>query len=200
VTARAGDLPPGGESGPARRGRANPRPPGPAGAPRIDGLYRVLYRWAYRAMRLYWAAVHPRTHGALVAIFHGRRILLVKNSYVPYHSLPGGYVKRRERSLDAARRELWEETGIRADPARLRLALDLDHRWEGKREHLEIFEMEVAEPPEVRIDRREVEWAEFVEVESALALPLFPPLRQVLEGRLGSGWGTAAPAGQSEVR
>jgi 8-oxo-dGTP diphosphatase len=150
----------------------------------IDLFYRVAYRCAYRMMRVYWAALHPKTHGALVAIWHQGELLLIKNSYVPYYSLPGGYVHRNETGREAAERELFEETGIRVSPTDLKLALDEQHDWEGKREHIEIFELDVTERSTVAVDHREVVSAEFHSPADALRLQLFPPLRKVIERRI----------------
>jgi len=149
-----------------------------------DLLFRVAYRCAYKMMRTYWGLFHPTTHGALVALWHDGRILLVQNSYVPYRSLPGGYVNRSETGRDAAVRELREETGFEVRPFELRLALDQWHKWEGKNEHIEIFELELKEPITIRVDNREVIEASFVEPEKALAMELFPPLREVIQRRL----------------
>jgi 8-oxo-dGTP diphosphatase len=150
----------------------------------LDLFFRVAYRFAYRGMRVYWKVRRPRTHGALVAIWHDNKILLIRNSYVPYYSLPGGYVHRHETSTEAVLRELLEETGVRAEASQLRLALDQHHEWEGKREHIEIFELDVKERPNIEVDNREVVRAEFFEPEKALRLDLFRPLRQVIEQRL----------------
>jgi 8-oxo-dGTP diphosphatase len=150
----------------------------------IDRLYRVAYRGAYRMMRVYWAVMRPQVHGALVAIWNNGEILLVKNSYVPYWSLPGGYVHRGETGRQAAIRELIEETGIRAGAAELRLALDHQHLWEGKREHVEIFELDVATRPTLKVDNREVIQATFFHPKKALELELFEPLRKIIEKRV----------------
>jgi 8-oxo-dGTP pyrophosphatase MutT (NUDIX family) len=150
----------------------------------IDRLYRVAYRGAYQMMRVYWAVMRPQVHGALVAIWNNGEILLVKNSYVRYWSLPGGYVRRGETGRQAAIRELIEETGIRAGASELRLALDNQHLWEGKREHIEIFELDVTTRPTIKVDNREVVQATFFDPKKALELELFEPLRKIIEKRV----------------
>ncbi len=146
----------------------------------IDLLYRTGYRCAYQLMRVYWATLKPATHGALVALWHQGRVLLVKNSYVNYHSLPGGYVQSGETGQQAAARELFEETKLRIPESALKPALDEHHTWEHKREHIQIFELEVDSPPSIQVDNREVIQARFFEPAEALQLKLFPPLRRML--------------------
>jgi ADP-ribose pyrophosphatase YjhB (NUDIX family) len=160
----------------------------------IDLFFRIAYRNAYQLMRVYWALRHPSVHGALVAIWHGGKILLVQNSYVPYRSLPGGYVGRGESGRDAVIRELREETGVIAKAADLKPVIDEHHDWEGKREHIEIFELDVTDPPRIRVDNREVVDASFFSPEEALRLKLFPPLRRVIERRLGTPDGAVSRA------
>lgn len=155
-------------------------------APVIDGAYRLAYRTAYRLMRLYWRARHPETHGALVALWHAGQILLVQNSYVPYFSLPGGYVRPGESGKHAALRELAEELHLRVPPEQLREVVDHNHTWEGKRERVQIFELDVAETPALEVDRREVIAARFFTPAEALAQNLFPPIRLAIEARVGA--------------
>ena len=68
-------------------GRANHRP---------RWAFQFAYVCAYRLMRTYWRMRRPTTHGALVTLWHDDKLLLVRNSYVPYYSLPGGYVGKGE--------------------------------------------------------------------------------------------------------
>lgn len=116
-----------------------------------------------------------------MALWNQGEVLLVKNSYVRYYSLPGGYLKRGETAHQAAVRELAEETGVRVRPEDLRLSVEESHEWEGKHDHVTIFELEVASRPSVRVDNREVVEARFFTPARALELDLFPPLRRSIE-------------------
>ncbi len=68
--------------------------------------------------------------------------------------------------------------------ADLRILLDHQHHWEGKREHVEIFELDVPVRPTIKVDNREVIEAKFFPPKKALELELFEPLRRVIEQRL----------------
>lgn len=153
----------------------------------LDRLFRLGYRCAFQGLRVYWNVAHPATHGALVALWHEGQILLVQNSYVPFRSLPGGSVKRGESAVAAAVRELREEVGIHARPADLVPVVDVVHQWEGKRDHVEIFELALATRPKVTVDHREVVAADFYSPATALALPLFPPIRLAIERHRPAG-------------
>jgi 8-oxo-dGTP diphosphatase len=150
----------------------------------IDLLYRAIYRMAYRLMRVYWALFHPRTHGALVAVWHDGEVLLVRNSYTRYHSFPGGYVRHGEAGREAARRELREEVGIQVELSQLEPVLDEQRDWEGKRDRVEVFELSVAARPAVCADNREVVEAGFYPPAQALALDLFPAARAAIERKV----------------
>lgn len=149
----------------------------------VDRAYQVAYACAYRVMRTYWKLRHPTTHGALVALWNRGELLLVRNSYVPYYCLPGGYVRRGESGQQAALRELAEEVGVATTVDRLSLALEEHHEWEGKRDHVVIYALEVDDRPAVQVDHREVVEASWRTPESALGMTLFPPVRHMLERR-----------------
>jgi ADP-ribose pyrophosphatase YjhB (NUDIX family) len=146
----------------------------------IDRGFQLAYVCAYRLMRTYWKLSHPNTHGALVTMWNSGEVLLVRNSYVPYYSAPGGYVRTGEASRDAAIRELKEEIGVIARPEELSLVYDGIKDWEGKKDHVEVFALEVPERPRVDVDNREVIEASWFSKERAFSLNLFPPLRDAI--------------------
>ena len=144
----------------------------------VDRGFQLAYKCAYQAMRLQWHLRRPTTHGALIAIWCGDEVLLVRNSYVSYYSLPGGYVHKGEQPAQAAARELNEEVGLVTSPEKLNLALEVTHKWQGKNDHVCIFAMSTGERLTVQVDHREVVHGGFYRAEDALKLPLFPPLEQ----------------------
>jgi len=148
-----------------------------------DRGFQLAYKCAYQMMRVYWRVTGKMTHGTLVALWNRGEVLLVRNSYVKYYSSPGGYLRRGEDAKDALVRELREEVGVSATRDDLTPAHEEKHVWEGKRDHVEIFEMDVAERPVIHVDNREVVEATWFTPERALQLNVFPPLRKVIEKR-----------------
>lgn len=156
----------------------------PQPATLVDRAFQLGYKVAYRLMRTAWRLTNPLTHGALVLIWSRGEVLLVRNSYVPYYSAPGGFVKSGEDARDAALRELLEEVGLEVPPDALRLALELTHPWEYKRDHVKIFELSLEERPVVHVDHREVVEAVWLAPQDALRLNVFPPLKRVIQEHL----------------
>jgi ADP-ribose pyrophosphatase YjhB (NUDIX family) len=136
-------------------------------------------------MRTYWKLRHPTKHGSLVAVWAGGEVLLVRNSYVPYYCLPGGYVRGSETARQAAMRELAEEVGLTVRDDELELVLEETNDWEGKRDHVHIFELNVMARPQVKVDHREVVDGSWWTPDRALSLDLFPPVRRAIEQRDG---------------
>lgn len=150
----------------------------------LDRSFQLAYKVAYRMMRVYWGVRRPATHGALVTLWNQGELLLIQNSYVTYRSLPGGYVGRYETGAEAAVRELREEIGVTARTEQLEKVYDEVKDWEGKRDHVEVFKLELSTRPVVRIDHREVIEAGWYTPARALELDLFPPIRLILEAQL----------------
>jgi len=155
----------------------------------INALIRAVYRVAHWGLRLLWFIRRPETTGALVAVWYHGRVLLVKNSYRPQLTLPGGYIRPREDRRTAAARELREEVGIQVQPKRLVHAYHGTHLFEHRQDTLDIYELEVDEAPNVRVDDREVVRAEFHTPGEALGMQIVPHLEEYLAQRISRAAG-----------
>lgn len=164
----------------------DPEKPESGSATWLDRGYQGFYWLAYRVLRQWWRLRHPTTRGAFVAVWHQGHILLIQNSYVSFRSIPGGGIARNETPLDAAVRECWEEVGLEIAPDRLRFEYEVAQTYEGKRDTVWVYSVELDPLPELRIDHREVVWAGWVSPRDALGNALFPPVRRHLQQRIGS--------------
>ena len=126
--------------------------------------------------------VHPST-GNLGGFGRGL-VLLVKNSYRPQLTLPGGYVRAREDRRTTAARELREEVGIKVQPKRLVHAYHGTHLFEHRKDTLDIYELDLDAAPKVTVDQREVVEAEFHTPDEALGMSIVPHLEEYLSRRV----------------
>ena len=109
----------------------------------IDALHRRVFRVLAFARGIYFKVLDPPRHGTLVAVWCRGRILITKSSYHDFYSLPGGYARRGEDAPHAATRELHEEVGIVAEPARLRLHDAISESYRGRRSGMSFFELDL---------------------------------------------------------
>jgi 8-oxo-dGTP pyrophosphatase MutT (NUDIX family) len=126
----------------------------------IDSVWRVMLRVAFRLARAWWSLRQPEHEGALVAIYVGSMLLLVKPSYRLEWNLPGGSIDPGETPHAAALRELEEEIGLTSHP--LRPAGSACGIWDGRRDTVHFFELHLDAMPGLRLDNREiiaVHWA-----------------------------------------
>ncbi len=146
----------------------------------IDRCFQLAYKLAYRLIRVYWFICRPSHRGALVAIWHDDRILLVKPSYMPVYSLPGGRVKKGEEPVAAAARELGEEIDLHLSADALKQVFEYTCNNTGMTDTVIIFVIHLTEPPQITIDNREIIWAGFVTVDEALSRDLLLHVEQYL--------------------
>lgn len=119
-----------------------------------DLAWRTVFRFGYPLARIWWSLTNPRHEGAVVAVWVGRTLLLVRSSYQAGWQLPGGGVRRGELPEAAAQRELREEIGLVA-PA-LNPAGVACGRWDGRRDRVHFFDMHLTEVPKLKLDNREI--------------------------------------------
>ena len=115
-------------------------------------LYQ-LAAWLYESYRL---LAKPRTHGALVALWHQGQVLLVASSYRRELSLPGGWINRGETARMAAQRELAEELGLQVDADALGEPWAFTEYTAQGVNTVTIFSIKLAERPTLQVDGLEI--------------------------------------------
>ena len=113
----------------------------------LDSIWRIALRLAYQLQLAWWFVRRPAIHGSYIAVWHGDRVLVIQNSYRKRLSFPAGGRARGETLLEAARRELREEVGIRAEPEQLAYCGDFVHDGSYAEDHGHVFELRCAAEP-----------------------------------------------------
>lgn len=79
-------------------------------------LKRIILKFAYPIMKIYWFIFRPKTRGAKVIVTCNGETLLICHSYGGSNwTFPGGGIKRGEEVMLAGKRELKEELNIAVD-------------------------------------------------------------------------------------
>ena len=137
-----------------------------------------MFRLGFPLARAWWRLRRQRHEGALVAIYVGQSLLMVRSSYRIEWNLPGGGVRRGETPEAAARRELVEEIGVTAFP--LLPAGGACGIWDGRRDSVHFFELRLERLPELRIDSREIITAQLMSPGELRGLPVTKPVAAYL--------------------
>ena len=139
-----------------------------------------IFRLAACLYETYRLVARPHSHGALVAIWWGERLLLVQSSYRDRLSLPGGGLDAGETAKQAAVRELAEELDLVVKPEQLSDPWTITERSKRGSNTVTIVSWHVANRPAIRIDNLEIVGYQWVTREEALAQPLTSHLRAYL--------------------
>lgn len=129
----------------------------------IDALWRIALRLGFRLARVWWRFRRPHHEGALVAIYVGQALLLLKSSYRTEWGLPGGSIHPGETPAVAAQREMEEEIGL--PPYPLIPKGSVCGVWDGRIDRVHFFELHLDRLPELRLDHREIIAARLVSPE-----------------------------------
>lgn len=147
----------------------------------IDSVWRMALWLGFRLARVWWHLRRPHHEGALVAIYVGRALLLVKSSYRTEWGLPGGSINPGESPDLAAQRELEEEIGLPSHPSQpLRPAGSVSGIWDGRRDRVHFFELHLDRLPELRLDNREIIAARLASPEELPGIALTAPVAMFL--------------------
>jgi 8-oxo-dGTP diphosphatase len=162
----------------SRRKRSRPRRA-------ADAAWRSGYRLGFPLLKLWWRIAHPTVEGVYVAVWHGERVLLLRNSYQQAYSFPAGRRGRNEPPHEAAARELREEVGVDVPVHHLVHVEEMTVETRYITDHVHLFELHAEHEPSIDLDHREVIWASFETLAEVRARPLLPVVARYLEGRTG---------------
>lgn len=151
-----------------------------------DRFFQFLYIVAYRLKLFYNQLFYPVAHGVYVAVWYKDEILLIKNSYKNYYTLPCGGLHKNESPKHAAVRELNEEVNIYVDESQLKLVGHYTSQIEYMQDNIILYEIILSEYVNYKCDNREVIWAAFEEPNKVLNKPLFPVVRSYLSNKVNS--------------
>ncbi|MFD1556988.1 NUDIX domain-containing protein [Paraburkholderia silviterrae] len=149
----------------------------------INAVWRVALRLAFPLARVWWRLRRPRHEGALVAIYVGQALLLLKSSYRAEWNFPGGSVRPGEAPDAAARREMDEEIGLSSYT--LVAAGSTFGIWDGRRDRVHFFELHLDCLPELRLDNREIVAARLASPEELGGLAVTDAVAAYLGGDRG---------------
>ena len=152
----------------------------------LTRIWGVFLFFAFQCARFVITILKIPIRGALVVVWSRGKILLVRKSYRKVWSIPGGLLKKNETWEQAAMRETFEEVGIRVPEEDLVFLKEVPGEV-GPRDRAHLFEVEVDGPVDLKIDCREILYAEFVAPQEALQRDLYEHVEIYLKARRGGG-------------
>lgn len=100
-------------------------------------MIRTILKFLYKLRNKFWRLIGVVTVGVRIIAIRDKQILLVRHTYLDGWFLPGGGVLSNETLEDAARRELFEETGVVLEKVTL-IGIYTDFS-EGRSDHKVLF-------------------------------------------------------------
>ena len=146
--------------------------------------YKVLYTFLYQAHQVYCRIRHPEVFGSYVLCMHNARVLLIKNSYKRYWTLPCGGIASGETPTEAAIREAREEVGLELATEDLLLRAKIIFEGENQKDHIHLFACNLSTKPAISIDHKEVESYAWVSKEELSSYTILTPIKPYIEAEL----------------
>jgi 8-oxo-dGTP pyrophosphatase MutT (NUDIX family) len=123
-------------------------------------------------MQCYWRLFRQATHGVQIVVWIDNQVLLVRNSYRAGYTFPGGHINHKETTIQAAVRELREETGVLVSSNQLQEIKSITYFRSGVLCSETLFKCQLKNMPEIIIDNREIIESRFASITEFDFLPL----------------------------
>ena len=139
-----------------------------------------IYKILYRLHLLYCFVRRPKVYGAYCIVRRDEKVLLIKNSYKNYWTIPCGMVEKDESFLLAAIRETQEEVGIDLEPENVFFKKLILSTTEYKFDHIYIYESLADSSTNPTIDQKEVIDSMWVSKNELNQYDVFSPIKPYL--------------------
>ena len=143
-------------------------------------MIKLLYKIYYKLHLIYCFIFRPKVHGAYCLLYVDDKVLVIKNSYKDFWTIPCGMIDRGETPLEAAAREVKEEVGIFLTHDQMLFRKVILNTSEYKKDHIHLFECRLSKLPKVVIDNREVVDFSWLSRSDIREFPLFDPIKEFL--------------------
>lgn len=137
----------------------------------------LIYQYGYPFAKMYWFVRRPTTKGVRCIVRNENKLLLIQHTYGSRaFTVPGGGINKNESPIEAVRREVFEEVGLKLETVTI---LDsIFYNKEYKKDTIYICEANTAQT-EIAIDTSEIKKAAWYE-RSNLPENISPILRKFL--------------------
>lgn len=139
-----------------------------------------VYKVLYHLHLIYCFVRRPKVYGAYCIIRRDDKVLLIKNSYKDYWTIPCGMVEKDESFLQTAIRETQEEVGINLEPVNVFFRKLILSTTEYKFDHIYIYESKVERNTDPILDQKEVIDSMWVSKNELNQYDVFLPIKPYL--------------------
>jgi len=148
---------------------------------RLINVIHMLFSIAWRFKLTVGRISRQKLKGSQIVVLYHSKILLIQNTYRSGYYLPGGGLQRHEQPLDAAVRELKEETGISVLKAELELVGSFNYSIDGANICDWIYQTTLSKKTTTHIDPLEIREAQFIELNTARKLQCQPHVLNIIK-------------------
>ena len=152
-------------------------------------FWHFIYNILYRLHLVYCFFARPKVKGAYIICLYEQKVLIIKNSYKTYYTIPCGKVDKGESALEAAKRELKEEVNLDFPLSNFTFIEKFINETEYKydQQYYYLINLDANDLSQIKVDGIEVVEAELYTKNDINKLNVFPPVKRVLCEKILTG-------------